>query len=137
MMTLPLALLLALLSTDLGRQVASTPLEYELFFPEVPLQRDEQIEGFSVSVACGHIQSLVSMPADWNVEVNRAVSAVETLHARAGHGISYIKQLDRFDGMIHIRPTDRKCFDVRVTVTAVFDTTRRIALPPPRLKRVP
>ena len=101
---------------------------YRLYFPTLQLAADEQVQEFTVAVACGHIDALTAIPTDWNVEVGRAVSATETLHASAGHGASYVRQLHRFDGMVHLQPTDRHCFSVSASIVAVFDRQRTIRL---------
>jgi hypothetical protein len=63
---------------------------YVLNFPDADLDAKiaERIEQVRVSVVCGHIEAIQSIPDDWNVEITRAVSAVEELHASAGHGSS-------------------------------------------------
>jgi len=134
------AILLLLLLASLAGSSAGPPrppTEYHLFFPTVKLQPDEQIEKFEVSVACGHVVSVINIPSDWNVSVSRAVSSVEQIHASAGHGISYLRQLRPFDGTFRIRPTDRSCFEVTATVVVVFDEERRIHLSQPQLRLVP
>ena len=123
---------LVLLGSSAG--VGRTAPTYRLFFPTIPLEPNEQIEGFDLSVPCGHIVAITDIPWDWNVEVIRAVSEVEELHASAGHGISYVRQMDRFNGGVHIVPTDTTCFDVTATVTATFDTDRVVRLTRPALQ---
>jgi hypothetical protein len=116
---------------------AQPPRGLRLLFPKVTLAPDEQIESFTVSVACGHVEAIVGIPHDWNIDVRRAVSAVEILNASAGHGVSYIRQLDRFNGVIRISPGDSACFDVSASVNAVFDDTRQIKLSRKQLRLEP
>lgn len=108
-----------------------------MLFPKIALAPDEQIESFTVSVACGHVEAIVGIPHDWNIDVRRAVSAVEILKASAGHGVSYVRQLDKFNGVIRISPGDRACFDVSASVNAVFDGRRQIELSRKQLKLEP
>ena len=118
--------------------LAAEPVQsYRVYFPEIRLEPDEQIEGFSLSVACGHIEAITGIPVDWNIQVIRAISAVEELHATAGHGVSYVRQLDKFNGMVRISVQSEECFDVTANVKAVFDNERTIKLPKNKLRLVP
>ncbi|WP_233840433.1 hypothetical protein [Dyella sp. 2HG41-7] len=101
---------------------------YRLFFPHLALNQDEQIEGFKVVIPCGHIESIVGIPPDWNIEVTRAISEVEELHASAGHGASYVRQMDEFNGVIRVVSTSDDCFTVSSEITVVFDNERVIKL---------
>ncbi|WP_130618787.1 hypothetical protein [Dyella amyloliquefaciens] len=101
---------------------------YRLSFPRLALQPDEQIESFRVVIPCGHIESIVGIPLDWNIEVTRAVSEVEELRASAGHGASYVRQMDEFNGVINIVSTSDACFSVSSEITVVFDDERVIKL---------
>ena len=107
---------------------------YRLFFPTIHLEPNERIAGFDLSVQCGHIVAITDIPWDWNMDVIRAVSEIEELHASAGHGISYVRDMDQFNGGVHIVPTDTTCFDVTATVTATFDTDRVVRLTRPALQ---
>ena len=109
---------------------------YRISFPRIALKPDEQIEGFRVTVACAHIEAVRTIPKDWNIEVESAVSSVETFRASAGHGISYVRQLDLFDGSIQLSDIDDSCFDIKATVTATFDEDRQIPLTRRQLKLV-
>lgn len=109
---------------------------YRLFFPHLSLRPDEQIEGFNLSVSCGHIEAVTSIPWDWNIQITRAVSEVEELKASAGHGISYKKQLNEFSGAIRISSRLPDCFDVTATVNAVFDNDRVIKLSRQQLRLI-
>ncbi len=129
-------------SLVLATSVAAAPhrapiIEYRVYFPKLALSPDEQIREFTVAVACGHIERLNHVPDDWNVEISRAVSAVETLHASAGHGISYLRQLDSFAGSITVRANDERCFGVSAVVIATFDTDRTIRLSSAQVRLVP
>ena len=121
-------LLAAAVAVSFAPVTTPKQVEYRLYFPRLELHPDEQIVGFTVSVACGHIESVTAIPDDWNVDVARAVSEAETFHATAGHGAPYLRQLDPFNGSLHIRPSDRQCFDVHATVEATFDRERLIKL---------
>lgn len=116
---------------------AEPPRGLRLLFPNVALAPDERIESFTVSVACGHVEAIVGIPYDWNIDLRRAVSAVEILNASAGHGVSYIRQLDRFNGVVRISPGDSACFDVSATVNAVLDDTRQIKVSRKQLRLEP
>ena len=113
------------------------PLGYRIIFPSVQLKPYEQIESFRVFVPCGHIQSIVGIPFDWNVEVIRMISGEEELRASAGHGISYIKSMESFRGVIRVEAMESSCFSVRAEITAVFDDDRIIKLSREQLKLVP
>ena len=130
-----LAMALALGSR--GSAVGPPARGYRLYFPHLTLAPDEQVESFRVSVACGHIYAVTDIPNDWNVEVTRAISSVEALSASAGHGISYVRQLDLFNGSIRIREVAHDCFAVSAIVTATFDDERNIDLPSNQLRLVP
>ena len=113
------------------------PHGLRVHFPHIELLPDEQIESFRLFVPCGHIHSIVGIPDDWNVEVVRAISATEELRASAGHGISYIKQMSVFDGVVRITVDEAKCFKPRAEITAVFDNERVIKLSSESLRLLP
>ena len=119
---------LVALSSDTAVSAPMAPNVYRVSFPKLSLAPDEQIPEFTVSVDCGHIERLNHIPDDWNVEVTRAFSAVEVFHASAGHGISYLRQLDVFAGSLEVRVVDNRCFSVSASVVATFDTDRTIRL---------
>jgi hypothetical protein len=102
--------------------------DYRLYFPDIKLNPDEQIESFQVKVPCGHIHSIVGIPDDWNVEVIRRISGVEELHASAGHGASYKRDMKFADAVIHIISLEKACFSVEADITATFDEDRIIHL---------
>ena len=79
---------------------AETKQNYMIVFPSIDLSRhnNEGIEEVYISVACGHITDITNIPNDWNIEVIRAVSAVEQFHASAGHGASRLPGTDYFNG---------------------------------------
>jgi hypothetical protein len=111
------------ISLVLATSVAAVPrgvpiTEYRVYFPKLALSPDEQIREFTVSVACGHIERLNHVPDDWNVEISRAVSAVETLHASA------------------VRANDERCFGVSALVVVTFDNDRTIRLSSAQLRLV-
>jgi hypothetical protein len=67
-------------------------------------------------VACGNIKGIRNIPDDWNVELIRAISAIEELNASAGHGGSRLDGIDPFDGSVEIVPESTDCFGVTGTI---------------------
>ena len=86
-----------------------------LWFPKQALSDDERIEEVHLSVACGHIEALTSIPRDWHVEVQREISGIEQLHLTAGHGASRLGGFADLDGTIRIEIIESGCFDLSAT----------------------
>lgn len=101
-----------------------------LYFPgKGVLKQGERIDEFHLKVACGHIESIVHIPDDWNIEVVRAISAVEELHASAGHGGSMLDRIEQIDGMVLVTIEESACF--RLSASLIVngqDTVREIEL---------
>ena len=112
--------------------------DVRLYFPQLVLRPNEQIQAVTVKVACAHVQSLAAIPSDWNIELMRPVSAVETFHASAGRGISYWPTLQPLDGVLLIRvvKNDEGCFRVSASVTVVADRERKIPVSSSQLRLV-
>ncbi len=116
---------------------AAPPKGYRLYFPDLNLNKTdgERIEEINIKVACGHIEEITRIPDDWNIEVIRAISAVEEFHASAGHGASRLNDIERFNGVIHITIGEKDCFDVSATITTLgTEAGRLIELPKSKLK---
>ena len=110
-----------------------------LYFTEINLDKTagERIEEVRVSVACGHIEAILDIPDDWNIEVIRAISAVEEFHASAGHGGSMLENIKKLNGIIRIKITEEKCFDVSASILTSGNKARQIELPRSKLKLRP
>jgi len=85
---------------------------YGLHFPTSLLNTGERIDQMNISVACGHIEAVIHIPDNWNIEIIRAISGVEELHASAGHGGSMLKQIDEINGSVRVVVGEKSCFDV-------------------------
>jgi hypothetical protein len=118
---------------------AESHQRYQLFFPKVNLFTDdgEQIEEVHLSVTCGHIEAITKIPDDWNIEIIRAISAVEKLDASAGHGGSRLSTIEKLNGAIRITVGDKKCFDVSATILISGKNMRQVELPRSKLRLVP
>jgi len=88
-------------------------------------------------VACGHIEAITKIPDDWNIEVLRAVSAVEKLNASAGYGGSRISGIEELNGAIRISVGEKKCFDISATILISGKNMRLVDLPRSKLKLLP
>lgn len=90
---------------------ADTALTFRLIFPEMRLdpKLSQAMEEINLSVACGHIESVAKIPDLWNIEIERATSAVEKFHASAGLGTARITPTE-WSGAIVIKQTDASCF---------------------------
>jgi hypothetical protein len=101
---------------DLGRGP-----RYRLYFP--PLQRVEtetnsgRVTAIKVTVRCGYFTGISRIPGDWWVEMHGPISGETTLVASAGHGASYLWNLETWNGSIAITPYEMSCFDVEAAVT--------------------
>ncbi|MGP8004378.1 MAG: hypothetical protein ACLPSL_11350 [Smithella sp.] len=91
---------------------AAGPKSYGLYFPNPLLKSGERIDQIDISVSCGHIEAITHIPNDWNFEIIRAISAIEELHASAGHGGSMIEQIEELNGAIRVSIEDKNCFDI-------------------------
>jgi len=91
---------------------ADPPKGYGLHFPTLLLNSGESIDQIDISVACGHIEAVIHIPNDWNVEIIRAISGVEELHASAGHGGSMLESIDEINGSVKVVIGEKSCFAV-------------------------
>jgi hypothetical protein len=112
---------------------------YRLFFPNISLSTDdfEGIEELHLSVACGHIEAITKIPDDWNIQVVRAISAVEKLNASAGHGGSRLSGIEKLNGAIRITVGEKECFDISATILISGKNIRQVELPRSKLKLLP
>jgi hypothetical protein len=149
------ALLISVLSSNIVNATAEVKI-YGLYFPallQLTKQLDSRIEGFAISVYCGHIEAISHIPVDWNIKINRAISTVdrpgvlfEELLASSGHGASMIPfdekaRVGQLDNMIRISVADSQseCFDVSADF-AINDGTqhgRNIVFPRSKLELRP
>jgi hypothetical protein len=132
-------LLLATSLSTIAGYAADSHQSYRLFFPKINLSKDggEQIEEVHLSVTCGHIEAITKIPDDWNIEVVRAVSAVEKLNASAGHGGSRLSGIEKLNGAIRISVGEKECFDVSATILISGKNIRQVDLPRSKLKLLP
>jgi hypothetical protein len=138
-MGLMILVISAVLSTP-PSNAAEAEMGYRLYFPAIHLdQKDgERIEEIGITVACGHIESVTFIPYDWNIEITRAISAVEEFRASAGHGASRLSGMDKLNGAIRITVGDKSCFDVSATIqTSGTEKGRQIDLPRTKLQLRP
>lgn len=75
-----------------------------------------RINEIRITLACGEFKAVRFIPSDWNVEIERPVSARAKLHLSAGHGASDLPNLKALNGTIVIAGTGAKCFDVLAMV---------------------
>lgn len=87
---------------------------YSLVFPSITFDANlnQAIEEVNFTVACGHIEAVARIPDLWNVEIRRAVSAVEEFHSSAGLGAARIAEPKQWSSSITISETERSCFDL-------------------------
>lgn len=119
---------------------AESRLGYILNFPDIALDKKngERIEQIQITVSCGHIEAILSIPDDWNIDVIRAISAVEELHASAGHGASMLHNIKTFSGVIQLSVGESDCFKVSASLmTSGTDTARQIDFPQSKLELQP
>jgi hypothetical protein len=113
---------------------------YQVFFPktDLALHDGEYIEEVHLKVACGHIEAITTIPDDWNIEVVRAISAVEEFHASAGHGGSRLSGIKKLNGAIQITVGEKACFDVSANILISGTAQmRHVELPKSKLKLTP
>ena len=134
-----LTLLLGISLFTMAAFAAESHQVYRLFFPNMNLSKDggEQIEEVHLSVACGHIEAITNIPDDWNIEVVRAISAVEKLNASAGHRGSRLSGIEKLNGAIRITVGEKECFDVSATILISGKNIRQVELPRSKLKLLP
>jgi len=129
--------LIALILASAVTAHAAPPKGYRLYFPDLILNKTdgERIDEINIKVACGHIEAITGIPDDWNIEVIRAISAVEEFHASAGHGASRLDNIKILNGVIHITVGEKDCFDVSASImTLGMEAGRQIELPKSKLK---
>ncbi len=113
---------------------------YTLTFPDIALDKKnrERIEQVQITVSCGHIEAIFAIPEDWNIEVSRAISAVEEFHASAGHGGSMLHSINTLSGVIQLSIGEPECFDIKASImTSGNDIGRQIELSKSKLKLTP
>jgi hypothetical protein len=109
---------------------AESNQEYWLYFPKINLSQgnSEYIEEIHLSVACGHIKTIDKIPDDWNIEIVRMISGVETLNASAGHGASRLSEIEKLNGAIRIIVGEKGCFKVTGTILVSGKNIRQVEL---------
>lgn len=75
-----------------------------------------RISEIRITLACGEFKAVRFIPSDWNVEVERPVSARAKLHLSAGHTASDLPNLKALDDAIVISGASARCFDILATV---------------------
>jgi hypothetical protein len=115
--TLPKALLTAgwILPLLAG---AETPRQQAIYWPGKLVGGADQlsINEIRISMDCAEFRGVRNIPADWNVEVIRPISAKAEMHLSAGHGASDLRNLKELDGAIVIGEQDGECFNLKVTI---------------------
>jgi hypothetical protein len=109
--------LIAIVSA-LGIITAASAKEVWVSWPARTLQpaAEMNITDVKMTVRCGEIRAVRSIPPDWNVQVTRPISGVAEFRAEAGHGASSIPNLKPFEGVIAISHEDESCFDVKAHI---------------------
>ncbi len=122
--------LFTLLMTPAGYAEESSKV-YKLYFPQIKLDKDnlERIEEIHIKVACGHIEAIEKIPDDWNIEIIRAISAVEEFHSSAGHVGSMLTSIDMMNGNLRVKVGERDCFDVTASILTSGPKIQQIELP--------
>lgn len=118
---------------------AAGPASYGIHFPKAFLKPGERIDEIVMKVSCGHIEAITHIPDDWNMEVIRAISAVEELKASAGHGGSMLEKVEEINGAIRVSVGEKACFKVSIELLIHKGPgeERVISLPQSRLKLLP
>jgi hypothetical protein len=115
-----------------------TNKKLRLFFPTLRLKPNEAVSDITVTVTCAHVESIVHIPGDWYVSLERNESPESAIfRAGAGHGVSYLPNIATLNGMLRINNIDRACFEVSVLVTVFYDEEREIKLSQSDLKLIP
>jgi len=112
---------------------------YKLYFPKINLDKEnlERIDEIHLKVACGHIEAIKKIPDDWNIEIVRAISAVEEFHSSAGHGGAMLTSIDVMNGSLYIKVGEKKCFDVTASIITSGPKMQQIDLPLSKLNLKP
>jgi hypothetical protein len=117
---------------------AAEPRGFRLIIPNLGLSKQtDWIEEIHLTVACGHIEAITSIPMDWNIEVVRMLAGLEELHATAGHGASRLSAIGTLNGAVRLTNVDPQCFDVSAKIHISGDRSREIILPRAKLRLVP
>ena len=103
---------------------------YKLYFPQIKLDKEnlERIDEIHLKVACGHIEAIEKIPNDWNMEIVRAISAVEEFHSSAGHGGSMLTSIDMMNDSLRIKVGEKECFDVTASIITSGPKMQQIEL---------
>ncbi len=135
-----MVMMLAVILLSATTHAADSQGVYRLHFSNIDLSKKdgERIEQVQIIVACGHIEAITMIPDDWNIEIGRAISAVEEFHASAGHGASMLTDINKLNGVIRIRVGENDCFDVSAAIMiSGKEKARRIDLPQSKLRLLP
>jgi len=92
---------------------------YSLSIPPFPKKSNERITNILVKLEGASVCSINHVPFDWGVELSPPVSGVSKLEFVAGHGISYVSDVQVFDDFISIRMCDevQNLYDISMIVT--------------------
>lgn len=96
---------------------------FRLVFPTMRLdpRLNQAMEEIRFTVACGHIETVGRIPELWNVEINRAISAVEEFHASAGLGAARPTNPADWSGAIIIKRGEESCFHLAGAIVIAGD----------------
>jgi hypothetical protein len=103
--------------------------KYRLVFPSISLDPDQwqAMDELHFTVGCGHIEGISWVPEMWNVEIVRAMSAVEEFRATAGLGAARLnaKEIQQFSGAITISASEenKNCFKLSGGITSEAGST--------------
>jgi len=87
-------------------------------FPKLKLSPDERISEFEIKMTCARVRSLNKVPDDWSLDLSGPASEVSVLKAVAGHGTSWISDIQELDSFITIQVCSPECFEIEGTLTA-------------------
>jgi len=98
----------------LGVITAANAKEVWLSWPAEYLRPSHEMNIVEVklTIECGEVRAVRSIPSDWNVRVTRPVSAQAEFSAEAGHGASNLPNLRQLESVIGIAVEDKRCFNV-------------------------
>ena len=131
-------LVLFLLALFLPASQADEAQSWRVVFPNLHLAKNREfVEKIQLVVECGHIESVSAIPTDWSITIVRMISAVEELHAEAGHGASRLPALGKFNGGVRVTPLDTNCFSLSAKILVSGENDREIELSRSKVRLIP
>jgi hypothetical protein len=116
-MTTVLAILIGAAGAAYGQQYGREKALF-VYFPPIKLDSAnyERISGISLFIKCGEIRALRQVPADWSFQSRGPISREVEFHAGAGHGATWLWNIDQWNGSIGVAATDHTCFSISAKV---------------------